>query len=33
MISHVISLSVLWPDEGPIMNDTMCRLDHNGLKK
>lgn len=33
MISHEISFSVLWPDEGPIMNDTMCRLDDDELKK
>lgn len=33
MISHEIRFSVLWLDEGPIMNDTTCRLDDDEPKK
>lgn len=32
-MSHELRFSVLWLDEGPIMNDTMCWLDDDEPKK
>lgn len=32
-MSHEIRFSVLWLDEGPIMNDTTCRLDDDDEPK